>query len=65
MRVYVLGFKSPLPTTVNAKNKNGIVAFGNAAPLLKAREVQGYLAHKKVPPARTLQKHMPRAIWWS
>ena len=27
--------------------------------------LQGYLAHKKHPPPRNLQKHMPRAIWWS
>ena len=27
--------------------------------------VQGYLACKKHPPRRSLQQHMPRAIWWS
>ena len=26
---------------------------------------QGYLAHKKPHLPRTLQKHMPRAMWWS
>ena len=27
--------------------------------------VQGYLAHKKPPPPRSLQQHLPRAIWQS
>ena len=27
--------------------------------------LQGYLAHKNLPPRRTLQQHMPRAIWCS
>ena len=29
------------------------------------RVLQGYLAHKKHPPPRTLQKDYARVIWWS
>jgi hypothetical protein len=33
--------------------------------LFLVSEVQGYLAHKKHPPPRTLQQRLSRVLWWS
>ena len=39
--------------------------FERSHPARCPLHVQGYLAHQKPPPPTTLQKNMPRAVWWS